>query len=91
MREKKVKVLIITDDKVIHEKYSQFGVLKAANDKNIQIRHDGDAALMHNKFLIIDYNFVLTGSYNWTDSASTKNQENVIVCRGDKAVAKYDK
>ena len=33
---------------------------------------------MHNKFVIIDRNEVITGSYNFTSTASKKNWENVI-------------
>lgn len=34
---------------------------------------------MHNKFSIFDGNLVITGSYNWTYSAETRNAENVIL------------
>lgn len=34
--------------------------------------------LMHHKFLIIDGKELVTGSYNWSDTAETKNYENVI-------------
>ncbi|MBU1007874.1 hypothetical protein KKA53_02245 [Candidatus Dependentiae bacterium] len=50
--------------------------------------------LMHHKFAIIDNN-VWTGSFNWTISANTNNQENVIytdekeVC--DKYLAQFEK
>ena len=34
---------------------------------------------MHHKFVIIDDNLVMNGSFNWTKSAESKNLENVIV------------
>lgn len=34
---------------------------------------------MHNKFCLFDGNLVVTGSYNWTYSAETRNAENVIL------------
>lgn len=34
---------------------------------------------MHNKFCLFDNNLVITGSYNWTYSAETRNAENVIL------------
>lgn len=40
---------------------------------------------MHNKFCIIDYKKVITGSYNWSKNAST-NEENIVVVE-DKLVA----
>ena len=33
---------------------------------------------MHNKFAIIDNFILITGSFNWTDKAVEKNQENLI-------------
>ena len=39
-----------------------------------------DGSLMHNKFCVIDRKIVITGSYNWTYSASTARQdENITV------------
>jgi phosphatidylserine/phosphatidylglycerophosphate/cardiolipin synthase-like enzyme len=34
---------------------------------------------MHNKFAVIDNAVILTGSYNWTISASNCNQENILI------------
>lgn len=45
--------------------------------------------IMHNKFAIID-DVVWTGSFNWTVSANTRNNENVIVLSGEKeALSKF--
>jgi phosphatidylserine/phosphatidylglycerophosphate/cardiolipin synthase-like enzyme len=40
-----------------------------------------DAGLMHQKFAIIDRKLVFTGSYNWTHSADTLNDENLLLFR----------
>ncbi len=34
---------------------------------------------MHDKFCVIDNQFVITGSYNWSDNAENKNDENSAV------------
>jgi len=34
---------------------------------------------MHNKFMVVDTYFVLTGSFNWTFQAGSSNQENLLV------------
>jgi phosphatidylserine/phosphatidylglycerophosphate/cardiolipin synthase-like enzyme len=34
---------------------------------------------MHNKFCVIDNQKVLTGSYNWSEAAENKNDENAAV------------
>ena len=36
---------------------------------------------MHNKFCVIDDLIVYTGSYNHTDSATTKHDENYIMIK----------
>jgi phosphatidylserine/phosphatidylglycerophosphate/cardiolipin synthase-like enzyme len=40
-----------------------------------------EAGLMHQKFAVIDRRLVLTGSYNWTHSAETLNDENLLLFR----------
>jgi phosphatidylserine/phosphatidylglycerophosphate/cardiolipin synthase-like enzyme len=48
-------------------------------------------AIIHSKVLVIDPfgddPVVITGSHNFSTSASTKNDENLIIVRGDKALA----
>lgn len=44
------------------------------------------AGIAHSKVLVIDRNEVLTGSFNWTRSAETRNVENLLVLQ-DKALA----
>lgn len=39
--------------------------------------------LMHNKFCIIDFDIVCMGSFNWTISANTRNQEFLNVTSGN--------
>ncbi|MEX0803344.1 MAG: phospholipase D family protein [Candidatus Binatia bacterium] len=40
-----------------------------------------DAGLMHQKFAIVDRRIVVTGSYNWTESADSLNDENLLLFR----------
>jgi phosphatidylserine/phosphatidylglycerophosphate/cardiolipin synthase-like enzyme len=40
---------------------------------------DGNGALMHHKFVIADANVVATGSFNWTWSADTGHDENLMI------------
>ncbi len=44
---------------------------------------------MHNKFAIIDSGVVITGSYNWTISASNNNQENLLIIESKLVVDNY--
>ena len=34
---------------------------------------------MHNKYMVVDTAFVMTGSFNWTFQAGASNQENLLV------------
>lgn len=43
--------------------------------------------IMHHKICVIDNQTVITGSYNWTTAAETKNDENANVISGDNALA----
>ena len=40
---------------------------------------------MHNKFMIIDHEKVLTGSFNWSNASQTDNIENLILLSGSSA------
>jgi phosphatidylserine/phosphatidylglycerophosphate/cardiolipin synthase-like enzyme len=42
---------------------------------------DKDGGSMHQKFAVIDRRVVLTGSYNWTHSADSVNDENLLLFR----------
>ena len=50
---------------------------------------------MHHKFAVFDRKVLLTGSYNWTRSAASENQENLIVTEAPGLVrsfaAEFDK
>lgn len=71
-----VKVRIITDDDKMMDMGSDIFKLK---NKNIVVKIDGSRSHMHHKFAIIDEGTVLTGSFNWTRSASEQNYENIVV------------
>ena len=45
--------------------------------------------IMHDKFCVIDNQVVITGSYNWTINAETRNDENVSVQIDPKSATKY--
>jgi len=42
---------------------------------------DKEPGLMHQKFAVIDRRLVFTGSYNWTHSAESRNDENLLMFR----------
>lgn len=45
---------------------------------------------MHNKFCLFDNSMVISGSYNWTYSAETRNAENVIATDDNDVCSRFD-
>jgi phosphatidylserine/phosphatidylglycerophosphate/cardiolipin synthase-like enzyme len=41
---------------------------------------------MHHKFMVVDGEIIVTGSYNWSTAAEDRNDENFVVIR-DRSVA----
>jgi hypothetical protein len=77
--------IIISNDEINENSRINFAALERQNGKVYKIGN-GDTELMHNKFCIIDYNIVITGSYNWSYKAAT-NFENIIVNYNDTSLA----
>ena len=55
----------------------------------IQVRQDLTSYLMHHKFVILDENLLITGSFNWTRQAITGNNENLIVTNQPELLCAY--
>jgi len=55
----------------------------------IEVRSDGKHAIQHNKVMLIDDDIVITGSYNFTKSAESRNAENIMIVRSSYAAKRY--
>lgn len=71
-----VKVKIVLDKSQLKEKNS---VAKLLQQAKIAVRIAYKYSIMHNKFIIIDDNTLQLGSFNYTNSAESRNAENVLV------------
>lgn len=49
----------------------------------------GRGSKMHHKFVILDQQTLLTGSYNWTLESEDENHENLIILRDPRPVEAY--
>jgi phosphatidylserine/phosphatidylglycerophosphate/cardiolipin synthase-like enzyme len=47
----------------------------------VAVREDGKHAIAHNKVMVIDAAVVITGSFNFTNSAETRNAENTLILK----------
>lgn len=57
----------------------------------IEVRKDGNPYTMHNKVLVIDQTWVVTGSYNFTISGYSRNNENLLILRDPALAQRYYK
>lgn len=71
-----VKIRIVTDNDKRFDPGSDIDRFAAAG---IPVRMDRTANHMHHKFAIFDGAILLSGSYNWTRSASEWNEENLLI------------
>lgn len=71
-----VDVKILIDKSQVTVKYSQF---KYLFQTGIPIFIDSVNGLAHNKVMIFDERRVLTGSFNFTRAAESKNAENILL------------
>ena len=78
-----IEVHVITDAKQSENKYqlAQIERLTAVDVPVLINTHEG---IMHLKEMIVDNTIVTVGSYNWTESATTKNDEIMLTIRDAK-------
>ncbi len=69
--------------------YSFYPYIEAAELPNVDVRLDGNSRLMHHKLFIIDRETVLLGSFNFTDSANRKNDENIVIIHDPEFAAAF--
>ena len=77
--------LIISNDKINLNSSIDFENLNTNKSKVYKVGN-GNTELMHNKFCVVDYSTVITGSYNWSYKAES-NFENVIITSNDTTLA----
>ena len=71
-----VKISALLDKSNRGRKYSAATFLK---NMGIPVFIDDKHAIAHNKIMIIDNRVVITGSFNFTKAAETKNAENLLI------------
>lgn len=71
-----VAVRVITDN---DKRFDAGSDIQLLADAGIAIVMDPGKAHMHHKFALVDDRWLLNGSFNWTRSASTVNDENLVV------------
>ena len=85
-KQRGVEVRVILEKQQSTTQYSELELLKNAN---IPVRIDSNPQLMHHKFAVIDSEFVITGSMNWTANGVKENNENVLVIHSPELNAQF--
>lgn len=79
-----VQVRVVTDSDNMDEAGARL-VRKAS----IPVVEDGRTALMHDKFVVVDGQVVLTGSWNFTENGTYKNDNNTLVITSTLLASNY--
>lgn len=82
--EQGLDVCVIVNRDAINEQYHpDFGAIPVYSKR-------GDrGGIMHHKFCVIDNQLALSGSYNWTNNAEFRNNEDISIERDGSLVSKY--
>ncbi len=66
------------------DQHSEFEKLEAAG---LRVIKDGNSGTMHHKVIVIDAETVITGSYNFSKNAEKRNDENLLIIKGNREIA----
>ncbi len=85
-----VRIRFITDQGESENVHSAIGSLIEDGVKVKLVKGKGENGLMHNKFAIFDHRLLLTGSYNWTETAEHYNYENALFLEDKSLIKDYE-
>jgi phosphatidylserine/phosphatidylglycerophosphate/cardiolipin synthase-like enzyme len=71
-----IAVRVITDNE---KQFDMGSDIERLRNQGVPLRIDSGPYHMHHKFALFDGRFLLNGSFNWTRSATTGNEENLLV------------
>lgn len=80
------KVTVIIDSDSIN-KYTR---AKQCVDAGCKVYSDANHAIAHNKVIVVDGKYTVTGSFNWSNAAEASNAENLLVIDDQKIAEKYN-
>ncbi|MEY4363686.1 MAG: hypothetical protein RLZZ24_1038 [Pseudomonadota bacterium] len=81
-----VQVRVVLDEKSDNTNRYVIGLFEQAQ---LPVGHDGRHAIAHNKVMVIDEQVVITGSFNFTNSAETRNAENFLILKSSDLAKTY--
>ncbi len=81
-----VRVRVVIDARNLEN--SRDEVLSKAG---MDVRKDGNPYTMHHKVIVVDGEWVVTGSYNFTNSGFGRNNENLLILRDSTLAQRYQR
>lgn len=76
-KDRGIKIRIVTDRLQVSQSQTVKDLYNAGFD--IKISNGFNNGMMHNKYAIFDGQYVITGSFNWSNNAENYNWENAII------------
>jgi phosphatidylserine/phosphatidylglycerophosphate/cardiolipin synthase-like enzyme len=77
---------VMDEEQVKSNQGTEFDAFRQAG---LDVYIDGNPGQMHHKIMIVDESIVIVGSYNFTNSAETRNDENLLVIYNDQIAAQF--
>lgn len=79
-----VDVQGVFEARQVDDRYSEYNAMKNAG---IPVILDENRGAMHHKVIVIDGKTVITGSYNFSKNAETRNNENLLIIKENREIA----
>jgi len=87
LKQQGVEIKGVVDSSQAGASAAQYDDLK---NKGIDVLLDGNPKILHHKVMIIDQRYVVTGSYNFSQNAETRNDENSVIIDNTALAARYE-
>jgi phosphatidylserine/phosphatidylglycerophosphate/cardiolipin synthase-like enzyme len=85
---KKVPVRVVADRREAKSGHSLVSTLLEAG---VKVKYGKQKGIMHNKFMIVDGKMLELGSFNYTNGAAFKNNENQLYLANPSVVSRYQR
>lgn len=79
-----VDVQGVFEARQVDDRYSEHNAMK---DAGLPVVLDENPGTMHHKVIVIDEEIVITGSYNFSKNAETRNNENLLIIKENREIA----
>lgn len=74
----------VFEERQANNEFSEYKAMKAAG---LSVILDKRSGAMHHKVIVIDGETVITGSYNFSKNAEKRNNENLLIIKGNREIA----